>query len=279
MNEITCPICPRHCSIKEGSRGFCLARGNSNGEITSLSYGKITSQALDPIEKKPLKYFMPGSMIYSIGSFGCNLECSFCQNHSISRNVAPYVETTPREVLETANSLITSGNIGVAYTYNEPLISPEFLEDTSKLVRKAGLFNVLVSNGYLESSVFRQAVKYIDAANIDVKSFSDDFYTSICKAPKGALEQIMKNIEYAYSIGIHVEITHLVIPGKNDSLDNITRLAKWISSIDKTMPLHLTRFFPQYKLTDIESTPVETLKSLRAEALKYLDRVHLGNVW
>jgi pyruvate formate lyase activating enzyme len=273
-----CAVCPRRCNIPEGDRGFCLGRGNVGGEIVSLSYGVITSEALDPIEKKPLMHFHPGSFIYSIGSYGCTLECAFCQNHEIAREVYNLKKTPPEQIVENAIALIPHGNIGVAYTYNEPLASYEFVRDTSALVRKAGMKNVLVSNGFLLDDPFKEAIANIDAANIDLKAFEDEFYQKTCKAPKGAINQIMSNIETAFRQGVHVEITLLVIPGLNDNPDIAENMFKWIASVSRDIPIHITRFFPRFHMLDKAPTPIESLLEIQARASKHLRHVHLGNV-
>ncbi len=276
MSNPVCQVCPRHCVIPEGNLGFCRARRTVNGQIIDDNYGKITAAALDPIEKKPLAQFMPGSMILSLGSYGCNLRCSFCQNHTISMpNMSDLTvdDTTPEFVLEKAKEFIPYGNIGVAYTYNEPLIGFEFVRDCAKLVHEAGMKNVVVTNGYTDMSTLEAILPYIDAFNIDLKSFNEHFYKEV----GGNLEDVKKIIERA-SKDSHVEVTTLVIPGENDSEKEMKALAQFLHSVNPDIVLHITRFFPCYKMTDKEPTPVQTIYKLVDVAKQYLKNVYPGNV-
>ncbi|MDR0197010.1 MAG: radical SAM protein, partial [Oscillospiraceae bacterium] len=214
--KLNCPICPHNCVLEENQTGFCRARANIDGEIISLNYGRITSIALDPIEKKPLRRYFPGSVILSVGSFGCNLRCGFCQNHGISMTDAGIKATRvpPEELVRKAADLIPSGNIGIAYTYNEPLIGYEYVRDCAELARERGLKNVLVTNGYINEPALSALLPFIDAANIDLKGFTPEFYKNI----RGDLETVKRTIELARGV-CHVEITTLIIPGENDSRD------------------------------------------------------------
>lgn len=274
-SKVHCYLCPHNCVINPGKLGACRARKNIGGKLYSLNYGKITSIALDPIEKKPLFRFKPGSKILSAGTFGCNLKCSFCQNWTIAHVDADTYDITPESLVFKAKELEHDGNIGIAYTYNEPSIWYEFVYDTARLAREAGLSNILVTNGFIGKEAMLELLPYIDAMNIDVKAYTETFYNDVCK---GTLENVKETVELVAG-KCHVEITTLVIPTLNDALTEISDLAKWISSISSRIPLHLSRYFPNYKLQNIPPTPKETLVECRKEALKYLEYVYLGNVW
>jgi len=257
-------------------------------------YGLISSLALDPIEKKPLAFFHPGSMILSIGSLGCNLDCPFCQNSSIAHGWvdASQSESEQRtgrirgvlsedpsseveELVTLAKREVKRGSIGIAYTYNEPLINYEFVLESARLAHAEGLLNVIVTNAYLNKKPWDELLPHLDAANIDLKGFTQDFY-DLVSAPRG-LETVKRNIEQAAQ-SIHVEVTTLIIPGLNDTEAEIDALAAWLASIDPEIPLHLTRFFPQHRMLDRARTPVETLTRLREVASQHLARVMLGNI-
>ena len=280
--KAVCWLCPHRCHLSDGQTGFCRARQNQGGIIRSLSYGLLTSAALDPIEKKPLYHFRPGSMILSLGSFGCNLRCPFCQNYTISQagrdgfegQQLPMDRTSPKEIVAAAQRLEeTSGNIGVAFTYNEPLVGYEFVYDTARLLKEAGLAVVLVTNGQIEKDPWLHLLPYVDAVNIDLKGFTQSFYDWI----GGDLKTTKAAIEMAAEAGVHVEVTTLVIPGKNDSAEEMAAEAEWLAGISAELPLHLSRYFPRY-LSDIPMTPAETLQRLRRIAGARLRFVHLGNV-
>lgn len=270
-----CPVCPHHCSLAEGQYGRCRARKNENGTIISTSYGKLTALMLDPIEKKPLRRFHPGSQILSVGSFGCNLSCPFCQNYEIS--MCSESETgcrhmSPEELADLAEQCKMYGNIGVAFTYNEPLIGYEYVRDTARLVHARSLKNVLVTNGTAEQSVLEEILPYIDAMNIDLKGFSEGYYKKL----EGDLKTVKHFIEWAAG-SCHVELTTLIVPGENDSEEKMEQEAQWIASINHDIPLHVTRFFPRYKMTDRAATDVEKIYRLKAVAGKYLKWVYAGN--
>jgi len=270
-----CTICPHGCVILEGKSGLCGARSNQNKKIVLDSYGKITSIALDPIEKKPLRRFMPGKRVLSVGSYGCNLRCSFCQNYSIAKEWQGRScwKATPEELAEKALDLVVADNIGLAYTYNEPLIGFEFVFDCARLIKSRGLKNVVVTNGYINPEPLQALLPYIDAFNIDLKGFTEDFYHDI----GGRLSVVKDTIVQAAAVS-HVEVTTLVIPGKNDLEEDIEAQAKWLAQINDEIPLHISRFFPAYKMTDIPPTPVATLYKLAETAGKYLKYVYIGNV-
>lgn len=275
--RVHCFLCPHSCVILEGKRGICNVRQNLNGTLYSLNYQKIAAMALDPIEKKPLMHFHPGSCILSVGSIGCNFKCPFCQNHSIARVCMeqPRTQTfTSEQLVEKAISLRNKGNIGIAYTYNEPSIWYEFIFETSKLAKEKSLFNVLVTNGYISSGPLEELLPYIDGMNIDLKAFNKDFYKKIVK---GELEAVMETIERSAK-SCHVEVTTLIIPELNDSLSEMEKMCKWLSSIDSEIPLHLSRYFPRHEMTDKNPTEYKTLVDLAHIAERYLKHVHLGNV-
>ena len=279
MSEIVCDICFHHCHLKEGMRGFCRARKNANGENICDTYGRITSLALDPIEKKPLNRFFPGSLILSAGSFGCNLRCPFCQNYEISwSDEVEYVAkqaryVSPEQLVKIAERYIDNGNIGIAYTYNEPLVGYEYVRDCAKLVHEAGLKNVLVSNGSVELKILEEIIPYIDAMNIDLKGYSENYYRKLLK---GDRKQVLDFIAEAAK-HCHIELTTLIIPNENDSIEEMKELSAWIASIDKTIPLHISRFFPCFNMTDRGPTSVKRVYELADVAREKLDYVYTGN--
>lgn len=274
-----CGVCFRHCKIDEGNYGFCGVRTCKDGIVIPENYGRLTAIALDPIEKKPLNRFYPGSKILSVGSYGCSLRCPFCQNSDISwsdqveisKRESRYV--SPEELAELAEELQAKGNIGVAFTYNEPLISYEYMLDTAKLLKQKDLKVVMVSNGMADISTVGELFKYVDAMNIDLKGFTDRYYQNLLK---GNRQMVMDFISEAVK-HCHVELTTLVIPGENDSEEEIAELSKWISSLDKDIPLHLSRFFPRFKMTDRDATSVEWIYHLKDIAEKNLKYVYTGN--
>jgi len=271
-----CELCHHNCKIPEGKSGFCNVRENIDGRLYAASYSLVSAIALDPIEKKPLYMFYPGKLILSIGGFGCNLRCPFCQNCEISINFNNYKNTqavSPEYIAELAKKSVPDGNIGVAYTYNEPFMGYEFIYDCAKLIRNAGLFNILVTNGCVNREPLELILPFIDAMNIDLKSFSNSFYKKI----GGNLETVQDTIKSA-SKSCHVEITTLIIPGENDSEDEIAELAGWLASLDTSIPLHLSRFFPRYKYSHKEPTSRETVIRLSNIAKKYLKNVFTGNM-
>ncbi len=271
-----CPICPRRCNLKEGQLGFCRARACINDKIVPINYGRATSLALDPIEKKPLYHFFAGSRILSIGSFGCNLRCPFCQNYQISMagiNDVPQQIITPEELTALAIKLAhePAGNLGVAFTYNEPFISYEFVRDCCVLLHQAGLKTVLVSNGHINPEPLAEILSLIDAMNIDLKGFTQDYYDYV----GGSWECVKQTIANSFN-KCHVEVTTLVVPTKNDSVEEMAAEAEWLASLSPEIPLHISRYFPRYK-SDIPATPLETIYRLRDTAQKYLKFVHIGN--
>lgn len=271
----TCQVCMHHCSLEPGQTGICRARKNEDGVIVCGNYGHITSMALDPIEKKPLKMFRPGSRILSVGSYGCNLRCSFCQNHEISMEGPETAETvyiSPKALAGKAQGLKASGNIGIAFTYNEPLVGWEYVRDTAKLVKEFGMDNVMVTNGSASCEVLEELLPYIDAMNIDLKAFREETYRKL----KGDLETVKAFITRAAAM-CHVELTTLIVPGENDDAAEMEEEAKWIASVGKNIPLHVTRFFPRYHMTDRNATEVRQVYRLAETAGKYLENVFVGN--
>jgi len=272
---IECELCPHYCKILPSKTGICMARRNQNGRLTAENHGKVTSIALDPIEKKPLYHFYPGSKILSVGSYGCNFHCGFCQNHRISMQKSSYREFSPENIAEISKEYITQGNIGAAYTYNEPLIGYEFVKDCARLIQSQEQKNVLVTNGFINPKPLELLLPFIDALNIDLKSFSSSFYKEI-SGVLNALEDVKRTINMAVS-NCHVEITTLVLPHENDSVEEMESLSGWIADINTDIPLHITRFFPAYKMFNTKPTPVETIYKLVETARRNLRYVYHGN--
>ncbi len=282
-----CHVCFRHCELKEGSTGFCGARTAVSERSVPTNYGRITSIALDPIEKKPLHRFFPGSKILSVGSYGCNLRCPFCQNNEISwgEEVKDYENASelllPDQLVAIAEDQRKNGNIGIAFTYNEPLIGYEYVRDTAKLAHSRGLKNVIVSNGTAEISVLKEISPYIDAMNIDLKCFDPDIYSGVLG---GDLKMTVDFITEAVKTA-HVELTCLIVPGLNDSVEMIRDITDWIASlkdgsgrcIGKDIPFHVSRFFPCFHMTDRSATPVDTVYRLAGAAREKLNHVYTGN--
>lgn len=282
-----CEVCFRHCEIAEGRTGFCGARGVRDGVVKAVNYGKITSLALDPIEKKPLSRFFPGSRILSVGSYGCNLRCPFCQNYEISWSDAAWryerraKSMLPEELVDLAAGLRSSGNIGIAFTYNEPLIGYEFVLDTARLAKERGLKNVLVTNGTAQLSVLEKLGPYIDAMNIDLKGFTDRYYTQVIH---GSRQMVMEFITRAVKL-CHVELTTLIVPGENDSVEEMSALSRWVARLEdgqgnvigNKVPLHVTRFFPRFHMTDRDATDIGRIRLLTETAKENLAYVFPGN--
>ena len=274
-NLVKCHLCPHGCVIAPHNTGICRVRKNNSGSLYAINYGMCTALALDPIEKKPLWDFWPGSLILSLGTFGCNLECSFCQNWQIAHGPDPRTEEVPpKKAALLADKYKDRGNIGIAYTYSEPLMWYEYVLDTAKEVRTLGLKNILVSNGYINEEPLKELLPFIDGANIDVKGFNQTFYPKLCR---GSLEPVKRTVELLAQDEVHVEVTTLVIPGENDTLDEIRELAQWIAGISPKIPLHLSRYFPNYKL-NLPPTPRDTLMTAQEIASRYLEKVYLGNL-
>ncbi len=272
-NKVKCIACNHYCIINGGKSGICGVRKNIDGKLFLMVYGKVISQNIDPVEKKPLYHFLPGTNAYSIGTIGCNFKCSFCQNWEISqeKNYELGDELSPELIVKQA---IDSKSKSIAYTYNEPTIAIEYWMDVMKLARKKGLKNIWVTNGYMSKEALSKAGKLIDAMNIDLKSFNDNFYKKECKA---RLNPVLETIRLAHELGIWVEITTLLIPGKNDSAKEAEQIAKFIKSVDENIPLHLSRYFPSY-LSKEPPTPMQSMRDAQDMAKKHLINVYLGNI-
>lgn len=276
---VQCGLCAHGCKIKEGRCGICQVRENRDGRLYSLVYGRLVSENVDPIEKKPLFHVLPGSLSYSIATVGCNFRCSHCQNYSISQyprltsRDMPGNERTPAEVVAAA---VSRGCRSISYTYVEPTIFFEFACETAVLAREAGLLNVFVSNGYSSPEAARKIAPYLDGNNIDLKAFSDKFYKDVCGA---RLAPVLETISLMKELGVWVEVTTLIIPGWNDTDKELKDIADFIVSVDPGIPWHVSRFHPTFQMTDRQSTPVSTLRRAReiglAAGLKY---VYEGNV-
>ncbi|MFH1459898.1 MAG: AmmeMemoRadiSam system radical SAM enzyme [Candidatus Omnitrophota bacterium] len=271
-NDLQCQLCPQNCIIIDGKTGICGVRKNIKGELYSLIYGKTTGIALDPIEKKPLYHFHPGQVILSLGTKGCNLKCSFCQNWHISQNPNIALEDiTPEEIIKETQRL---NILGIAYTYNEPFIWYEFVCDCAKLAKKNNLENVLVTNGYVNPEPLDEILPFIGAMNIDLKSMDNDFYKKICQ---GSRDPVLNTIKRANQ-SCHIELTNLIIPGENDTDEHFEKITDWIfDNTGAETPLHFSRYFPCYKLVT-EMTPRATLERALAIAQKKLKLVYLGNI-
>lgn len=272
--SVQCTLCFHRCQLEEGRVGLCRARANRNGQIVSLSYGRLTALALDPIEKKPLRRFRPGSMVLSAGSFGCNLRCPFCQNAEIAAAGAeiPTRDCPPEVLVRQALLLRSRGNIGLAYTYNEPLVGYEYVRDCAALARAEGLANVLVTNGTIAPGPWTSLLPLIDAVNIDLKGFTPGWYRRL----GGDLETVKGSIVLAAG-RCHVEVTTLVVPGENDSDGEMRALSGWLSRISPDIPLHVSRFFPRHRMTDRGPTPPKTVFRLAEVAREQLRYVYTGN--
>jgi pyruvate formate lyase activating enzyme len=268
---ISCSLCPHACLIAEGKHGVCRARFNRGGTMEIPFYGRISALSVDPIEKKPLYHYYPGSRILSAGFVGCSLRCRFCQNWHISQSTDAETRfVSPAEMVRAARE---QGSFGIAYTYSEPLIHLEYVLETAALARAAGLKNVLVSNGYIKREPAEEALSLVDAANIDLKSFDPVFYK---EETGGDLEDVKRFIAQAAG-RIHLEVTTLVIPTKNDDPAQVEGIARFLARLDRNIPLHLSCYYPQYKY-DLPPTPVETVRMLAELARRHLPYVYLGNV-
>ena len=282
-----CEVCFRHCVLTEGETGACGARICRDNSVVPKYYGQISSIALDPIEKKPLAHFFPGSRILSTGSLGCNLRCPFCQNYEIAqrdrkdRFRAETRQITPEELAGIAEKCRSRGNIGVAFTYNEPLVGYEFLRDTARFVQRKGMKNVLVTNGSASQKVLEIIAPWTDAMNIDLKGFRDRYYQETLK---GSMQMVKDFIREAVK-NCHVELTTLIVPGENDTEEEIRELSAWVAKLQnvyggkqgREIPLHISRFFPRYRMTDRPATDVKKIYRLAETARENLKYVHTGN--
>ncbi|HNT29523.1 MAG TPA: AmmeMemoRadiSam system radical SAM enzyme [bacterium] len=281
--DVKCQLCPHHCLIHPHGRGLCRVRENNGGILNSLSYGRLLSSAVDPIEKKPLYHFLPGSAAYSICTAGCNFSCQFCQNADISQVEDEHEsnsllrtlsqEVQPAEIVSLAKKNRCES---IAYTYTEPTVFYEYMIDIARLARQAGIRNVLVSNGYIDAEPLAKLMPYLDAANIDLKAFTTEFYQRRCHAKLGPVKETIKRL---YDAGVWLEITTLVIPTENDSDAELTRLAKWIAKIDRSIPWHVSAFHPAFKMIDLPPTPISSIhRALEIGKAAGLHYLYAGNV-
>ncbi len=279
QNTIQCHLCNHHCRIKDGHIGLCRVRENRGGRLYSMVYGKLISENVDPIEKKPIFHLLPGSLSFSIATVGCNFRCLHCQNYDISQYprqpaaTPPGTDRTPRQVVDAA---LRHGCKSISYTYIEPTIFFEFAYETAVLARESGLKNIFVSNGYTSPTATKKLAPYLDANNIDLKGFTEKFYHEVCGAK---LAPVLDTIRLMHDLGVWVEVTTLIIPGWNDSDRELREIAEFIKGISIDIPWHVTRFHPTYKMTDRPATPVETLRRARQIGLDCgLNHVYEGNV-
>ena len=277
--RVRCFLCAHECKIADSKAGVCGVRENVEGTLYTLVYARTIAANVDPIEKKPLYHFLPGSTSFSIATIGCNFRCGFCQNWQISQVqrdedvTLAGRELMPEDVVKRAEE---SGCLSISYTYTEPTIFFEYAYDCARLAKESGLYNVFVTNGFMTSEALDTIRPYLDAANVDLKSFSEDYYKRNCKA---RLQPVLDSIAYMKRIGIWVEVTTLVVPGENDSDEELTQIARFIAGLDRDIPWHISRFRPDYEFGDRDATPIETLRGAKeigeAEGLRY---VYLGNV-
>jgi pyruvate formate lyase activating enzyme len=268
---VACLLCPHHCVIAEGRHGVCGVRFCRDGGMELPYYGKVTALAVDPVEKKPLYHFHPGARILSVGFLGCSMRCKFCQNYHISQGTGS--DTRPLSPHELVAAARKERSFGVAYTYSEPLVHFEYVMDSARLVREAGLKNVLVSNGYLDPGPAEEVLGLMDAANIDLKGFDPDFYRS---ETGGDLEEVKRFLTQA-AARTHLEVTTLVIPGRNDDPAQVEAIAKFVASLGPNIPLHLSAYYPMYRY-EIPPTPPATIRKLAAVARQHLRYVYMGNI-
>jgi len=278
--KLQCYLCNYHCHIAENKFGFCNVRQNIHGELYSHVYGQIIAQHIDPIEKKPLFHFLPGTDSYSIASPGCNFQCGFCQNYQFSqyktskeKGFTNIKQNKPEDIVKNA---VKHSCKSISYTYTEPTIFFEFAYDTAKLAKQNKLSNVFVTNGYMTKEAIDKISPYLDSANIDLKSFRNDFYQNTCKAK---LQPVLDTIKYMKEKEIWIEITTLIVPGQNDSSQELEDIARFISEIGKDIPWHISRFFPDYQFNDTYPTPIETIEKAKEYGKKFgLNYIHLGNI-
>ena len=274
--KVSCQLCPHNCVIAADKRGICGVRENQSGVLMSLIYGRASSTHVDPIEKKPLFHFMPGELSLSLGSVGCNMRCLHCQNYSISQAKVEAFKMNDITPAQVSDMCERERCRIISWTYNEPTVWHEFTHDASEVAKGRGLFTTYITNGFINEEPLREISPHLDAMNIDVKAFRDDFYKKVCRA---SLDPVLRTTELAYSLGIHLELTYLVIPGKNDSTEEIGDFARWVGSISPEIPVHFTRFHPDYMMTDVDMTPLSTLEMAHDIAEREgLLFVYLGNV-
>jgi len=277
--QVECHLCNHYCLITKGAYGICGVRENQGGTLYTHSYGEVIAQNIDPIEKKPLYHFLPGTVSYSIAAAGCNFQCDFCQNWQISqvreaKKLGEHTHTVlPGDVVRQA---VLSKSRSISYTYTEPTVFFEYAYDVAQKAKDRGLGNIFVTNGFMTGEMLDKMHPLLDAANIDLKSLNEDYYRSICK---GKLKPVLKNIEKMKNLGIWIELTTLVVPGLNDSDVELNAIAGFIARLDKTIPWHISRFYPQYRMDHLDGTPMKTLdRAYEAGKEAGLHYVYVGNV-
>lgn len=276
--KVQCTLCPHNCILSEGKAGICRVRINEGGKLTTTVNGFVSSINFDPIEKKPLYHFYPGSTILSLGTYGCNLRCFFCQNCTISQTAAepelPHIYYTPEQIVQIA--LQRPGNIGIAFTYNEPVVWFEYMYDIARLAKKAGLKTVMVTNGFINKEPLNALLEYIDAFSVDLKAFNEEFYSKVTSSKLGPVKKTLKQISLA---GKHLEIVNLVIPELNDDKTSFAAMVRWIANeLGQDTVFHISRYYPNYKLKT-EATSVSSIHGLKSLAKKELKYVYAGNIY
>ena len=276
--SVQCTLCPHNCILREGKTGICRVRINQGGKLITQVNGFVSSINFDPIEKKPLYHFYPGATILSLGTYGCNLRCFFCQNCTISQTAAepelPHIFYTPEQIVQIA--LQRPGNIGIAFTYNEPVVWFEYMYDIARLAKKAGLKTVMVTNGFINMEPLSVLLECIDAFSVDLKAFNEEFYTKVTSSKLGPVKETLKQIKLA---GKHLEIVNLVIPELNDDEASFTAMVRWIAiELGRETVFHISRYYPSYKLKS-EATPVSSIHRLKTLAEKELKYVYAGNIY
>jgi pyruvate formate lyase activating enzyme len=274
---VRCGLCPHRCVLAEGERGLCRVRENRGGKLYTLVYGNPCAINIDPIEKKPFFHFLPGTLAFSLATAGCSLRCKYCQNHDISQHPPEELKSydAPPEAISSAS--VQQGAQSIAYTYSEPMVFYEYMLDTARLARRAGLRNTVISAGYVNPEPLRELCRTVDAIKIDLKGNNEDFYRDVCG---GTLEPVLAAIRTIHEMGVHLEIVNLVVPSLNDDPSELRALVEWVmDTLGPDVPLHFSRFHPDYQLTNLPPTPVETLEAARQAALDVgLHYVYLGNV-
>lgn len=275
--SVRCRLCPLACVIAPGRLGACRVRANDDGRLVSLNYGRVAAAAVEPIEKKPLYHFHPGSFVYSLGAHGCNLHCAYCQNWKISQRTATGPRVSPRAAVRAAQAAREADGrlIGLAFTYTEPIVWFEYVRDAAALAHAAGLSVVLKTAGFVNPEPLQRLLEWADALNIDVKAFREEFYRSVCG---GGLEPVRRTVEAAVRAGRHVEVSALVVPGRNDEPSEMDELASWLAGLDPRIPLHLPRFYPNWRL-DGQPAGEDALEALRRVASRHLPYVYVGGTW
>ncbi len=271
-HKVRCTLCPHGCELSEGETGKCRVRGNRGGVLYAFTYGKVAAVAADPIEKKPLYHFKPGSQILSIGGIGCNFNCPFCQNWHLVEGTVPLEDLPPEKLVQLVEN---SGTIGISYTYNEPLIWFEYIMDTAPSIKEKGFDVTLVTNGFINPKPFKELVPFVDAMNVDVKSAHEEYLKRVCD---GGLKPVLRTIEIAMNHEVLVEATHLMVTDETDSEEETRTLARLLSSISDKIPLHISRYFPQRLYTHPPTPPERLLRGYEA-AREFLHYVYLGNIF